>query len=164
MGAVSNSPVTDLVLRDAPFDSPEAITLIAELQQEYVTRYGGQDETPVEPGEFTPPAGLFVVAEVGGELAGCVGVREHAAGGEQCAEMKRMYVRPAFRRRGLARKLLSAAEQRAVVLGYRRLVLETGDQQPEAVSLYQNSGYRPHQNFGIYADEAGSQYFAKDLV
>lgn len=91
--------------------------------------------------------------------------REGTRGGRGAVRGDEADVRAAgFRRRGLARKLLSAAEQRAVVLGYRRLVLETGDQQPEAVSLYQNSGYRPHQNFGIYADEAGSQYFAKDLV
>ncbi len=162
MGTVSNS-VTDLVLREAPFDGPEAIALIAEVQQEYVRRYGGPDDTPIVVGEFGPPSGLFVVAEVAGELAGCVGLRAHTVDGVECAEMKRMYVRPAFRRRGLARKLLAATEQRALLLGYPRLILETGDQQPEAIALYQSSGYRPHAGFGIYANEAGAQYFAKDL-
>ncbi|MCD5313104.1 GNAT family N-acetyltransferase [Kineosporia babensis] len=158
-----NSPVTDLVLREAPFDSPEAIALISEIQQEYVNRYGGPDDTPVVAAEFSPPTGLFVVAEVGGELAGCVGLRSHVIEGVECAEMKRLYVRPAFRRRGLARKLLVGAEQRAELLGYRRLILETGDRQPEAIALYRSSGYQPHAGFGIYAGEAGSQYFAKDL-
>ena len=163
MGDVSNSPVTDLVLRDVPFDSPQAIALIAELQQEYVVRYGGHDDTPVVPTEFAPPAGLFMVAEVAGELAGCAGLRAQTVDGVQCAEMKRMYVRAPFRRRGLARRLLVAAEQRAAALGYPRLILETGDQQPEAVALYEKSGYRPHVGFGIYAGEAGARYFAKDL-
>ncbi|MBT0767798.1 GNAT family N-acetyltransferase [Kineosporia sp. J2-2] len=160
---MSDSPVTDLVLRETPFDGPEAITLIAEVQQEYVTRYGGPDGTPVDPREFAPPQGLFVVAEVGGELAGCVGLRAHAAQGPEAVEMKRMYVRPAFRRRGLARRLLATAEQRASMLGYRRLILETGDQQPEAVALYGSAGYLPIAGFGIYANETGSLYFAKQL-
>lgn len=129
---MSNSPVTDLVLRDVPFDSPEAAALIAELQQEYVTRYGGSDQTPIEVGEFGPPNGLFLVAEVGGEPAGCAGLRAQTVGGVECAEMKRMYVRPAFRRHGLARKLLASVEQRAALLGYPKLILETGDRRPAA--------------------------------
>jgi GNAT superfamily N-acetyltransferase len=164
MGAVSSSPVTDLVLRDVPFDSPEAITLIAELQQEYQIRYGGPDDTPVIATEFAPPSGLFMVAEVGGEPVGCVGLRSHTVDGVECAEMKRMYVRSGFRRRGLARRLLVAAEQRAQALGYPRLILETGTEQPEALALYEKSGYRPHAGFGIYAESDGSRYFAKDLV
>jgi GNAT superfamily N-acetyltransferase len=77
--------------------------------------------------------------------------------------MKRMYVRPAFRRRGLARKLLASVEQRATLLGYPKLILETGDQQPEAVALYRNAGFLPHAGFGIYAQESGSLYFGKEL-
>lgn len=164
MAAVSNSPVSDLVLREAPFDSPEAVTLIAEIQQEYRIRYGGPDDTPVVAAEFGPPSGLFIIAEANGELAGCVGLRSHTVAGVECAEMKRMYVRPVYRRRGLARKLLAATEQRAALLGYPKLILETGDQQPEALALYESSGFLPHAGFGLYADEAGSRYFAKDLV
>ena len=48
-------------------------------------------------------------------------------------------------------------------LGYRRLVLETGTEQPEAIALYEREGYRPTEGFGHYADEPGSRYYAKDL-
>ncbi|GAA3615894.1 GNAT family N-acetyltransferase [Kineosporia mesophila] len=163
MGAVSNSPVTDLVFRDVPFDSPEAVSLIAEVQQEYVVRYGGPDDTPVDPAEFAPPTGLFTIAEAGGELAGCVGLRGNPAEGEGSVEMKRLYVRPGFRRHGLARRLLASAELRAMALGYTRLILETGTKQPEAVALYRSAGYQPHAGFGLYKDEEGSLHFAKNL-
>ncbi|MDP9827137.1 GNAT family N-acetyltransferase [Kineosporia succinea] len=160
---MSNSPVTDLLFRDVPFDGPEATVLIAEVQQEYVVRYGGPDSTPVDPNEFAPPSGLFTIAEAGGELAGCVGLRANPAEGEGAVEMKRLYVRAPFRRQGLARRLLASAELRAMALGYSRLILETGTKQPEAVALYRSAGYQSHPGFGIYANEAGSLYFAKDL-
>jgi len=164
MGAVSDSPVTDLVLREIPFDSPQAATLIGELQQEYVTRYGGPDNTPVDANQFSPPDGLFLVAEADGEAVGCVGLRPLPVDGQVCAEMKRMYVRAGFRRLGLGRRLLSAAEQRATLLGYPRLVLHTGTLQPEAVTLYRNAGYLPIAGFGVYAHEPQSLYFAKSLT
>ena len=51
------------------FDNPDAVKLIAEVQQEYVVRYGGEDGTPVDPAEFAPPRGLFLVAYVDGTPA-----------------------------------------------------------------------------------------------
>jgi hypothetical protein len=53
-------------LRAVPYDDPVAQELIGRVQQEYVQRYGGPDESPVTPGEFTPPTGIFLVAEVDG--------------------------------------------------------------------------------------------------
>ena len=147
-------------LREVPFDGPEALALIAELQQEYVARYGGPDETPVEPRAFEPPEGAFLVAEWDGRLAGCAGLRKHDA---DVAELKRMYVRSAYRRQGLARVLLSAAEERARALGYRRLVLETGAEQPEALALYLATGYQPFENFGYYRESGLDRSFIKDL-
>jgi GNAT superfamily N-acetyltransferase len=63
--------------------------------------------------------------------------------GHQTFEIKRMFVRPAARRRGVARALLAALEEQAVHLGARWIVLETGPMQPEAVSLYLRQGYGP---------------------
>jgi GNAT superfamily N-acetyltransferase len=150
----------DLVLRDVALDGPEGRTLIAELQQEYVTRYGGPDETPVDPRSFDPPDGVFMVAELGGDLVGCAGLRRHDA---DRVELKRMYVRAAHRRRGLARLLLGAIEDRAAKLGYRHLVLETGSEQPEALALYLSSGYQPLENFGFYQDSGLDRSFIKAL-
>jgi GNAT superfamily N-acetyltransferase len=149
-----------LVLRNTPLDGPEALTLIAELQQEYVLRYGGPDETPVDPRQFDPPDGAFLIAEVDQEPVGCAGLRRHD---ESIVELKRMYVRAAHRRRGLARALLAAVEDRARQAGYRQVLLETGSQQPEAVALYLASGYRAVENVGYYKHSALARSFLKDL-
>jgi GNAT superfamily N-acetyltransferase len=148
------------VLREVPFDGPEALALIGELQQEYVRRYGGPDETPIDPRAFDPPDGAFLVLEVDGDLAGCAGLRRHDP---EVAELKRMYVRTAHRRRGLARVLLAAVEERARKGGYRRLILETGTEQPEALALYQASGYEPFESFGYYAGSGLDRTFVKHL-
>ena len=62
-----------VALRAVPYDDPLARELVGRVQQEYVTRYGGPDEAVVDPAEFEPPAGLFLVAEVDGVPAGCGG-------------------------------------------------------------------------------------------
>ena len=78
-----------VLLRAVPYDDPLARELVDRVQQEYVTRYGGPDEAVVDPAEFEPPTGLFLVAEVDGVPAGCGGWRVHAPG---VAEVKRVYV------------------------------------------------------------------------
>jgi GNAT superfamily N-acetyltransferase len=147
-------------LRDTPFDGPEALVLLEEVQQFYVQRYGGPDTTPLDPDEFAPPFGAFMVADLDGETVGCAGLRRHDP---ETVELKRMYVRPAYRRRGLGRRLLLAVEDRARRLGYRRLILETGLQQPEAMALYQADGYRPTENYGVYSGSPNSRSFVKRL-
>ena len=135
--------------------------LEAELQQDYVERYGGQDESPIEPAEFAPPDGVFVVGFADGEPVASGGFRRHA---DQVAEIKRMYVVEDHRGVGYARRLLAELEARAADVGYRRIVLETGLRQPEAVALYESSGYQPIPGFGFYAKHRLSRSFAKDLI
>ena len=147
-------------LREARYGDRLTAPLIREIQQEMTDRYGGPDETPVAAEQFAAPGGTFVVASIDGEPIGCAGLRGRT-GTE--VELKRMYIRTAHRRRGHARRLLTALEARARALGYRRLVLETGTEQPEAIALYEREGYRPTEGFGHYADEPGSRYYAKDL-
>ena len=150
----------ELTLRDVAYDDPLAVRLIDELQADMVRRYGGPDTTPVDPGEFAPPHGLFVVAEAGGDVVGCAGLRRHS--GEDM-ELKRMYIRATHRRRGYAREVLARLEDRARALGVSRLVLETGTAQPEAVALYASAGYHAVDGFGHYRDEEESRSYAKDL-
>ena len=91
-------------------------------------RYGGQDEAPVDPAEFGPErGGAFLVAFADGVAVGYVRLRRHD---EAIAEVKRMYVRPTHRRRGLGRVLLRSVETRARALGYARL--STRDRHPAA--------------------------------
>jgi GNAT superfamily N-acetyltransferase len=152
--------MTSIVIAEVAFDSALAETLVAEVQQEYVTRYGGPDRTPVDPLQFASPYGAFFVATFDGEPIGCGGLRRHDEG---VVEIKRMFVRSAHRRRGHARSLLRALEDRARASGYCTVVLETGLAQPEAIALYSSEGYQPIDGFGHYKDAAMSRSFAKDL-
>ncbi|WP_016701259.1 GNAT family N-acetyltransferase, partial [Actinoalloteichus spitiensis] len=80
------------------------------------------------------------------------------------AELKRMFVLPSARGRGLARSLLVYLEVAARDAGYRRMVLETGTEQPEAMALYRSEGYEPIPNFGTYREHPLSRCFAKSLL
>lgn len=156
-----------MLIRRATYDEPDARKLIAEVQQVYVERYGGQDETPVRPEEFRPPLGVFLLGYLDGRAVACGGWRAHDATdpgfADGDAEIKRMYVVPSARGRGLAREILAELERTAASAGRTRMVLETGTKQPEAIGLYTSSGYTPIPGFGIYQDEPESRCFAKRL-
>ena len=152
--------MSDLELRVSRYDAPEAELLIGELQAEYVVRYGSNDATPVDPAEFAPPQGVFVVGWAGGTPVACAGVRLNEPG---LAELKRMYVRAGARGRGFARQLLRRMEAEARALGAQRLRLETGARQPEAIALYESAGYVAVDPFGHYADQPLSRHLGKDL-
>ncbi|UJW35786.1 GNAT family N-acetyltransferase [Saccharothrix sp. AJ9571] len=155
-------------IRVAAYDDPDAQKLITEVQQEYVVRYGTPDDTPVRPEEFAPPNGLFLVGYLDGVpvATGAWRVREEDGGAlrDGDAEIKRMFVVTAARGRGLARAMLAEIERTALAAGRRRMVLETGTKQPEAIELYRSSGYREMAGFGYYAGEAESRYYGKSLT
>jgi GNAT superfamily N-acetyltransferase len=141
------------------YDHPDAVALIAEVQQEYVVRYGTQDLTPVDPAQFAPPLGLFLVAYVDDVPAACGGWRVH----DTDVELKRMYVTPAFRGRGLARAVLAELERTAAAAGFTRIILESGGRQPEALALYASAGYVRVPGFGYYKDEPEAVHLGKTL-
>jgi len=150
------------------YDHPDAATLIDELQAEYVRRYGGEDATPVKTAEFAPPRGLFLVGYVDGVPVACGGWRAHDSDEHDFldgdAEIKRMYVAPIARGLGLARALLAELERTIVAAGRRRIVLETGTQQPEAIALYFSAGYTKIDNFGIHRHSPRLRCFGKILT
>ena len=147
-------------IREIGFAEPEVQKLVTELLGDLALRYGGNgDDTPVELTDFDPPDGRFFVAADGNQLLGCVGWRRHGAD----AELKRMFTVPAARGRGVARLLLAAVEASAREAGLRRVILETGDKQPEAIGLYISAGYERIPDFGYYKDEDGVLSFAREL-
>ena len=159
---------TALELRRVSLTDPHAVLLIEEVQAEYVVRYGGPDETPLEPAMFEPPAGsLFVAFPADGEPVAMGGWRRRsdvvALGRSATAESKRMYVRAGARRGGIARTVLAHLEATASAAGADLMVLETGLKQPEAITLYLSSGYVPIQGFGYYKDHPGARYFGKPI-
>ena len=134
-----------------PWHDEDAARLRDEQQAELATRYDGVED--IEPD--LPPEEMLatVVAAVDGEVAACGALREASAYGDGYGELKRMFVSPAFRGRGLARLVLEELEQIATENGLRRLILETGVRQPEAIGLYRSAGYRRIANYGPYVDE-----------
>lgn len=141
------------------YDHPDAARLIAEVQREYVTRYGGEDDSPVDPDEFAAPKGVFLVGYLDGVAVACGGWRSHGSD----AEIKRMYVAAAMRGKGLARAMLAELERTALAAGHRRMILETGKRQPEAVALYRSTGYSDIPAFGHYANAPLSIHLGKPL-
>ncbi|MET0929045.1 MAG: GNAT family N-acetyltransferase [Aeromicrobium sp.] len=124
--------------------------LTAEVQLEYARRYGGEgDAAPIDTSEFDGAAGAFFMVYIDDVPAAMGGWRRRGDGRD--AEIKRMYVRPAFQRRGLARTLLAHLETTASEAGVVRLILETGLAQPEAIALYRTAGYSDIPPFGHYA-------------
>jgi GNAT superfamily N-acetyltransferase len=148
-------------LRSLPYDDPLAQYLVEAVQQEYVQRYGGRDAAVVEPAEFLPPQGLFLVVEVDGVAAGCGAWRAMPGG---AAEIKRVYVEPAFRRRGVARLVVAALEGSAAAAGHQEVVLNSGREQPEALALYEDLGYGPVPGYGVYACAPGAVFLGKRLT
>ena len=152
--------VEEIKVREAGFDEPAVQRLIAEAMAELSRRYGGTgDDTPVAATDFAPPGGAFFVAYAGDELLGCAGWRAH---GED-AELKRMFTMPAARGRGVARRVLVAIEESARERGCKRVILETGDKQPEAIALYLKCGYERIEDFGYYKGEEGVLSYARVL-
>ena len=143
-----------------PYDGPIAQRLIEEVQAEYVVRYGSVDESPVDPGEFTPPRGLLLVGSADGVPVAMGGFRVWLPG---VAEIKRMYVPAQHRGNGYSRRLLVSIEQAARDAGCTEVWLNTGIQQPEAIGLYESSGYLTIAPFGHYADAPDACFYGKPL-
>ncbi|MCL8013775.1 GNAT family N-acetyltransferase [Streptomyces sp. AS02] len=154
-------------IRPVRFDHSDAVELSALAQAEYLRRYGYDDMTPLHSGHFDPPHGLFLVAYLGDVPVACGGWRAQVEGEEGYAdgdaEIKRMFVVPEARGRGLARRVLRALEDSARAAGRVRMVLETGTPLWEAMALYVSSGYVPTSNFGPYRGYSDSRCFAKRL-
>jgi putative acetyltransferase len=149
-------------VEDDRLDSAVVEPLVRALGSELVERYGFPDPDPdgLTADDLAPPMGAFVVAWLEERAVGCGGLRRYDA---RVGELKRMFVDPPFRGRGVSRLVLTALEDRARALGYGRLVLETGVHQPEAMRLYETSGYEPIDRYGFYRTSPLSRCYAKEL-
>lgn len=129
-------------------DDPTLVELVDELVHDLRFRYPGM--TDVEsPAEIVESWGRFVSVSVDGVPMGCGAVRRLQDGR---AELKRMYVRPEMRGRGLVQVLLDALEARAAEAGYDALYLVTGDRQPEAEAAYRREGFVDTAPWGRWVD------------
>jgi GNAT superfamily N-acetyltransferase len=151
-----------------PITHPDAALLVEEVQEEYVRRYGGRDETPIDPTYFEAPQGAFFVGYLDGRPVATGAWRRRSDvlvdGSVLTAEVKRMYVAPPARGLGLARAMLTHLERTARDAGAEVMVLETGMRQPEAIALYESAGYLPIAGFGHYRDSPLSRCMARSLL
>jgi GNAT superfamily N-acetyltransferase len=132
------------------------------LETELLSTYEGEPGSGPKPSpaDFEPPAGVFLVAWEDGVPLACGGLSRYD---ETTAELRRMYVSPAARGRGLGRALLEALELEARTLGYAFLRLETGNLQTAAIGLYVAAGYLPIPRYGPFANDPKSVCFEKRL-
>ena len=167
MDRVSPRSPADWRIASSLISDPDAARLVEEVQAEYVVRYGSRDDTPLEPGYFEPPQGAFFVGYLADEPVATGAWRRRtdvtALGSADSAEIKRMYVAPAGRSRGLARAMLAHLEDTAREAGVEVMILETGTGQPEALALYASSGYEPIPGFGYYRDSPLNRCLARLL-
>jgi ribosomal protein S18 acetylase RimI-like enzyme len=138
------SPGVELIRR--PYGHPDVVALTDEVQAHYRQLYGGPgDESIVEVADFEEPTGHFVVGYVDGVPVAMGGWRRlgerPGLPSPNAAEIKRMYVSPSARGRGLSRIVLAELEATARAAGLDWLVLETGRPQTSALGLYRSSGY-----------------------
>jgi ribosomal protein S18 acetylase RimI-like enzyme len=159
-----------ITLQQVSFAHPEVQRLVVDVQAEYTTIYGGGDDTPLDLTEFDPPAGAFLLAQAASpqQAVAMGGWRfrpdVEALGGVRAAEIKRMYVVPTHRGRGLAQLMLASLEESARDAGGDVMVLETGRPQIAAVALYLRAGYvDAGVRFGHYAHEEHALYLGKRL-
>lgn len=148
-------------------ESVEEIRYARELFEEYAAWLGVdlcvqglEKELRDLPGNYSPPDGRLILATDEGKIAGCIAIRK--IGPETC-EMKRLYVRPAFRGRGLGRELANAIVEEARSIGYQKMRLDTLPRMMEqAVNMYHSFGFNEIEPY--YANPVvGTMYMELEL-
>ena len=140
-------------------DNQDFIELVKHLDADLAER-DGKDHAFYAQFNKIDKIKYAVVAYENNQPVGCGAIREYAP---KIMEVKRMYTLPASRGRGIASKVLTELEKWASELSYETCVLETGKKQPEAIGLYQKSGYSLIPNYGQYAGMENSVCFEKKI-
>ena len=134
------------MLRFVQAKTEKHLEAIGELFTEYVHSLGFEldfqdyeNEFAELPGEYAPPDGRLILAIVDGDAVGCIGLRKID---DTICEMKRMYVRPDFRGKGIGRSLAEIVIEEARKIGYKAMRLDTIDTMNEATFLYRSLGFK----------------------
>ena len=158
-----STDLSDIEIRGADINSSTAAELITALNAELKKQYPEEGATHFRLGsdEVAEGSGAFLIGYAKGNPIGCGAIRKLDA---DTAEIKRMYVVPEARGKGISKKMLRALEEEGRRLGVRRIVLETGERQIEAMALYAGAGFVRIPLFGEYLDSPLSVCMAKDLA
>lgn len=159
-------PAIDLIAAETPDHVAAARLLFEEYAAGLDVDLGFQDfaqELATLPGEYAAPRGALLLALVDGELAGCCALRPlDDADYANAAEMKRLYVRKAFRGFGLGRQLTEAILEAARQRGYQTVLLDTLDEMESARALYEDLGFEEIPPY-YHNPMAGAHYLKVDV-
>ncbi|MTD14327.1 GNAT family N-acetyltransferase [Nakamurella sp. YIM 132087] len=144
-----------------PWDDPDAVALRLRQEAEIHARFADADAEPGVRPRAADVVAFVLVRDRAGVALGCGGIRAIDA---RTGEIKRMYTAPDARGRGVGRMVLAELERIGRTHGWTRMLLETGEELPEAVGLYTACGYTRTDNYGPYVGEPLSVCFGKDLV
>jgi putative acetyltransferase len=144
---------------ETPLQEPVA-ALLRQSDAVAAALYPGEPRRAIDPGALAVPGTHLLVARLDGLVAGCCALFEQA---DATAELKRMIVDDAFRRRGVGEALLRAAEAEALRLGIAVLRLEVGTRNEAAHAMYVRAGFTPRGAFGAYAASPISRFLEKRL-
>ena len=145
-------------------DTPDAITLISELEAQLDPLYPRESRHGLSVAQLLAQRVAFFLIRSDGEPAGCGGVKLVGADCGNYGEVKRMYVRPPFRGRGLARAMLDHLALYAQTHDISLLRLETGIHQQAAIALYERAGFTRIPAFGDYQEDPLSLFFEKRIT
>lgn len=148
-------------IKEVPHPTAEVEILIAELDEYLCSLYPNESNHLAPVSELFTDATVFLVATMGDQLIGCGSV---IVASEGYAEVKRLYVRNAFRQLKVAKAIMFEIERHMLAVGVSRLCLETGVKQEAAVNLYKRLGYFEREPFGSYIADPLSCFFEKQLV
>jgi len=141
-------------------DNPDFIILVKLLDADLAER-DGADHSFYSQFNKIDKIKQVVVAFENERPIGCGAIKEYST---DTVEIKRMYTVPNSRGKGIATRVLTALEQWATELNYKKCILETGKKQPEAIRLYKKNGYQLIQNYGQYAGIENSVCFEKEIT
>jgi putative acetyltransferase len=147
-----------LTIRREPPRQPDVMRLITALDAQMTALYPAESNHLLDIAALTDPAVSFLVVRAGGEAIGCGAILRDPRG---WGEIKRMYVRPDQRGRGIGRRVLAELEAIARGAGFDLLRLETGIHNAEALALYRRAGFHERGPFGDYAPDPLSVFMEK---
>ena len=147
-------------IEQVEWEHPVSVALRSAQRDEIEQRYGTPDSEPGPAPTGDDIVAFFVAFDDDDQPLGCGGLRQL---NDAEGEVKRMFVRPESRGTGAASAILAQLETSARDRGWIRLLLETGDQQPDAIRFYTREGYERVPNFSYYVGVEASRCFAKEL-
>jgi len=153
-----NNTMLNLVRTDSK--NPDFLKMVKELDQTLKVT-DGDDHAFYNQFNALDRIKNVIVAYDSGIPVACGAFREY---GPRSVEIKRMYTKPLYRKRGYASAILEALENWAIEIGYNKCVLETGIFQPPAIALYKKRQYDVIPNYGQYSGVGGSMCFLKYLA